>query len=93
MPVELQNVSGAMDEIVAAPDGAFWRDARERAGLSHNEVAKLMGKSRPWVHHIESGRRKLPVALTLDFAAVLGIKNSLPLLIASCKARRARKGV
>lgn len=45
----------------SSPNGlpARLRAARERAGLSQGQVAKLLGMQRPTISEIEAGRRKV----------------------------------
>jgi transcriptional regulator with XRE-family HTH domain len=73
-------------------NGDFWRETRQRAGLSAHEAAKRVGRSRPWLLNIEAGRARLPVKMTVDLATVLGLDDPVSLLVAACKqARRAEK--
>ena len=56
---------------------ARFREARERAGLSHDEVAKRMGISSPSIWDIESDDQELfmcySIAKVQRFCSVLGI--------------------
>jgi DNA-binding XRE family transcriptional regulator len=54
-----------MSDVVL--DGHFERAARQRAGLSDREAAKLAGRARPWLVNIETGRYRLPVKLDFRF--------------------------
>jgi len=46
------------------------RTAREHAGLSQGQVAKLLGMHRPTVSEIEAGRRKVSSEELSDFARI-----------------------
>lgn len=49
------------------------RMAREAAGLSQGQAAKLMGMHRPTVSEIEAGRRRLAADEMAKFAKTYGI--------------------
>ncbi|MCH8854176.1 MAG: helix-turn-helix transcriptional regulator [Planctomycetes bacterium] len=53
--------------------GARLRMARESAGLSQGQAAKLMGMHRPTVSEIEAGRRRLAADELARFATTYGI--------------------
>jgi transcriptional regulator with XRE-family HTH domain len=49
------------------------RVAREAAGLSQGQVAKLMGLHRPTVSEIEAGRRRVTGEELVQFAGFYGV--------------------
>lgn len=49
------------------------RMAREAAGLSQGQAAKLMGMHRPTVSEIEAGRRRLAADELAEFAEKYGV--------------------
>ena len=49
------------------------RTARENAGLSQGQVAKLLNMHRPTVSEIEAGRRKLTADELVRFADLYGV--------------------
>jgi len=49
------------------------RIARERAGLSQNQVAKILGWHRPTVSEIETGRRKVAAEEVVALAELYGV--------------------
>lgn len=49
------------------------RTAREAAGLSQGQVAKLLGMHRPTVSEIEAGRRRVSGEELLKFAETYGV--------------------
>jgi transcriptional regulator with XRE-family HTH domain len=49
------------------------RIAREQAGLSQGQVAKLMNMHRPTISEIEAGRRKVKVDELTQFANAYGV--------------------
>jgi Zn-dependent peptidase ImmA (M78 family)/DNA-binding XRE family transcriptional regulator len=54
--------------------GQRLKQAREAAGYTQEEVAKLLGLSRPTVADIEGGRRRVDSLLLRDLAALFGVK-------------------
>jgi transcriptional regulator with XRE-family HTH domain len=52
------------------------RTAREHAGLSQGQVAKLLGLHRPTVTEIEAGRRKVSSEELSEFASVYEVSTS-----------------
>ena len=52
------------------------RAARERAGLSQGQVAKLLGFHRPTISEIEAGRRKVAVDELSRFAKIYDVSIS-----------------
>jgi len=46
------------------------KKAREEAGLSQSEVAKLLNKTQSYVSKIESGQRKIDVVQLKEFAKI-----------------------
>jgi transcriptional regulator with XRE-family HTH domain len=52
------------------------RAARERAGLSQGQVAKLMGAQRPTISEIEAGRRKVAAEEVKRFADIYKVSVS-----------------
>jgi transcriptional regulator with XRE-family HTH domain len=57
--------------------------ARELAGLSQNQVAKIMGLQRPSISEIEAGRRKVSAEELAEFAKIYSV--SLNWLVAESK--------
>lgn len=55
------------------PIGDRLRSAREAAGLSQGQVAKLMGLHRPTISEIEAGRRRVSADEVTQFAEVYGV--------------------
>lgn len=49
------------------------RSAREAAGLSQNQVAKMLGYYRPTMSDIEAGNRKVFVAELVQLATIYGV--------------------
>jgi len=56
------------DEI--SPLARRLREAREEAGLSQGQAAKLMGMHRPTISEIEAGRRRVQADEVTRFAAL-----------------------
>jgi transcriptional regulator with XRE-family HTH domain len=52
------------------------RAAREQAGLSQGQVAKMLKIQRPTISEIEAGRRKVSAEELLRFAEVYGVSVS-----------------
>jgi y4mF family transcriptional regulator len=61
--------------IVRTPHeiGLLIRDRRRAAGITQAELAERVGASREWVRHLESGKPRLELALTLRALTALGI--------------------
>lgn len=51
------------------------RMARESAGLSQGQVAKLMGFHRPTISEIEAGRRRVSADELTQFAELYGVET------------------
>lgn len=58
----------------AATMGARILSARKAAGLTQQELASLVGRSRPQIANIEAGRTDIPVSLLALFARSLKVK-------------------
>lgn len=52
------------------------RSAREHAGLSQGQAAKLLGVQRPTISEIEAGRRRVPAEELAKLAAIYGVSVS-----------------
>lgn len=52
------------------------RLAREQAGLSQGQVAKLVGKHRPTISEIEAGRRRVSAEEVGEFADIYEVSVS-----------------
>lgn len=52
------------------------RFAREQAGLSQAQVAKMMGVHRPTISEIEAGRRRVTAEEMVDFARIYDVSIS-----------------
>ncbi len=52
------------------------RAAREMAGLSQGQVAKLMGLHRPTISEAEAGRRRIPAEELAEFARIYAVSVS-----------------
>lgn len=52
------------------------RAAREQAGLSQGQVAKMLSLHRPTISEIEAGRRKVSVEELHRFAEIYGVSFS-----------------
>jgi len=52
------------------------RSAREAAGLTQGQAAKLLGLHRPTVSEIEAGRRKVSAEELVQFADIYGVSVS-----------------
>jgi len=46
------------------------KKARLEAGLDQREVAKLLGRSQPYISKIEAGQRRIDVITLKDFARI-----------------------
>lgn len=62
-----------MTESAREHIAARLRTAREAAGLSQGQVAKLLDLHRPTVSEIEAGRRKVTGEELIEFARVYGV--------------------
>lgn len=69
-------MKGLEQEKVAKEFGAFVREAREKKGLSQEEVADLVGVCRSYYGHIESGIREIYLGKALKICYVLGLSIS-----------------
>lgn len=49
--------------------------AREQAGLSQGQIAKMMGLHRPTISEIEAGRRKVTSDELVEFANYYGVST------------------
>jgi transcriptional regulator with XRE-family HTH domain len=56
--------------------GLRLRAAREMAGLSQGQVARLLHLHRPTVTEVEAGRRRLPAEELADFARIYGVTTT-----------------
>lgn len=65
-----------MTEAPITEIGARLRLAREQAGLSQGQIARLMGYHRPTISEIEAGRRKVASDELLAFARHYGVSVS-----------------
>jgi transcriptional regulator with XRE-family HTH domain len=61
-----------LDPARAAIAGRL-RAAREQAGLSQGQAAKLLGLQRPTVSEIEAGRRRVPAEELAKLAVIYGV--------------------
>lgn len=52
------------------------RAAREQAGLTQGQVAKLLGINRPAISEIEAGRRKVSAEEVTEFARIYDVSVS-----------------
>ena len=53
--------------------GARLRLAREQAGLSQGQVAKMLHLSRPSISEVEAGRRKVSAEELVELARIYGV--------------------
>lgn len=56
--------------------GARLRLAREQAGLSQGQVAKMLNLKRPSISEAEAGRRKVSTEELVEFARIYGVSIS-----------------
>lgn len=56
--------------------GARLRLAREQAGLSQGQVAKMLNLHRPSISEVEAGRRKVSAEELVEFARIYGVSVS-----------------
>lgn len=66
----------SMEDSRRAEIGARIRIARDMAGLSQGQLAKLMGLHRPSVTEIEAGNRKVSAQELERFAELLEVSTS-----------------
>ncbi len=52
------------------------RAAREQAGLSQGQVARMLGKHRPTISEAEAGRRAVPAEELAELARIYGVSAS-----------------
>ncbi len=52
------------------------RLAREQAGLSQTQVAKLLGVHRPTISEIEAGRRRVQTSELAEFARIYDVSTA-----------------
>lgn len=71
----------AAQRIRIEPGGALFiaigraiKDARERAELTQEDLAKLVGIGRTSITNIEAGKQRLPIDLLYDIADVLEVQ-------------------
>ncbi|MHB8523787.1 MAG: helix-turn-helix domain-containing protein [Limisphaerales bacterium] len=64
------------NESLRAAIAARLRAAREQAGLSQGQVAKLLEMQRPTISEIEAGRRKVPAEELSRFAEIYDVSVS-----------------
>ncbi len=62
-----------MSEAAREQIAARLRTAREAAGLSQGQVAKLMGVHRPTISEIEAGRRRVTGEELVKFSGLYGV--------------------
>jgi transcriptional regulator with XRE-family HTH domain len=53
--------------------GQILRDFRRKSSLSLDELAALVGKTRPFLANVEAGRKQLPPAMVPVLAEVLDV--------------------
>jgi transcriptional regulator with XRE-family HTH domain len=63
-------------DAIRSAIAARLRAAREQAGLSQGQAAKLLGLQRPTVSEIEAGRRKVSAEEVTKFADVYDVSVS-----------------
>lgn len=66
----------AMEQNVRESIAERLRAAREQAGLTQGQVAKLLGVNRPTISEIEAGRRKVSVEEVTEFARIYDVSIS-----------------
>lgn len=52
--------------------GAFVRASRIRSGLTQEQLAQAVGKSRRWLQDVEQGKVNPSLAASIDLAVALG---------------------
>jgi transcriptional regulator with XRE-family HTH domain len=60
-------------EMNPSPIASRLRLAREQAGLSQGQVAKMLGLHRPTISEIEAGRRKVSTDELREFARIYDV--------------------
>jgi transcriptional regulator with XRE-family HTH domain len=65
---------GDEDRRLMAEFGGSLRAARERAGLTQEQVAQRLGLTQSFVSHVERGRRNLTTTAMGAFARAIGCK-------------------
>ncbi len=60
----------------SADVGVRLRTARQMAGLSQGQVARLLGLHRPSVTEAEAGRRRVPTEELAEYARIYGVSPS-----------------
>ncbi len=65
--------------------------AREKQGISQNQLSKLSGVSRPMINHLESGRRNPTLIVCHALASALGLPLSGLMLNVEKAASNPRK--
>lgn len=63
-------------DAASEPISARLRQAREQAGLSQGQVAKMLGLHRPSVSEMEAGRRKVSAEELAKLAGIYGVRVS-----------------
>ena len=53
--------------------GKYIKNARERKGLSQNEVAEMLDVSQPYYSRIEGGKRDVDLAFAFKICDVIGV--------------------
>jgi ribosome-binding protein aMBF1 (putative translation factor) len=61
--------SDEYDELIAV-----LKEAREAAGLRHDELSRKLGHSRMYIYKVESKRRRLDPAEVRQIASALGLE-------------------
>lgn len=56
--------------------GSRLRAARDQAGLSQGQVARLLGKHRPSISEAEAGNRGVPAEELADLARLYGVSSA-----------------
>jgi transcriptional regulator with XRE-family HTH domain len=67
---------GDMIDPARAAIASRLRAAREQAGLSQGQVARLLGLQRPTISEIEAGRRRVPAEELARLAGVYDVSIS-----------------
>jgi transcriptional regulator with XRE-family HTH domain len=67
----------ARNERSAAVIGRVLRAARERCGLTQQELALRAGMDRAYVNEVENGKRSLSVDRMLRLCAVIGVRPGI----------------
>lgn len=69
-------VDSATAESRRGDVGNRLRTARQMAGLTQGQVARLLGLHRPSVSEAEAGRRRVPVEELAEYARIYGVSPS-----------------